>query len=240
VEKTGRVEMLQQLQHQGVPFVLLDRYVPEIECDYVVCDNKVAGYAPTEHLVTLGHQRIGFVSIAPQITASCERYFGYVQCLQAHALPVHEEDTLESLHWSFSTRADGMRLPGIDQAGYDAVCNYLRRKDRPGAVVVLNDTVAWSVIRAAEEVGLRVPEDLAIACCGGGNPEVYGRIPLTSIAQPSAEMGQQGAYLLLDRIAKRSSSTRHIVLPVNLVVRESSGAFQHELFSGPPRMNRSR
>ena len=239
-EKTGRVEMLQQLQRQGVPFVLLDRYVPEIDCDYVVCDNKVAGYAPTEHLVALGHQRIGFVSIAPQITASGERYFGYVDCLQAHALPVHEEDTLQSLRWSFSTRADGMRLPGIDQAGYNAVCAYLRRKDRPDAVVVLNDTVAWCVIKAAEEVGLRVPDDLAVACCGGGNPEVYGRVPLTSIVQPSAEMGQQGAYLLLDRIAKRSSTTRHIILPVNLVVRESSGAFPRELSSGAPHMNRPR
>jgi DNA-binding LacI/PurR family transcriptional regulator/DNA-binding transcriptional regulator YhcF (GntR family) len=238
-EETGRVETLQHLQNQGIPFVLLDRYVPEIDCDYIVCDNKVAGYVTTQHLVELGHQRIGFISIAPHITASYERYVGYVQCLQAHALPIHEEDALQSLHWSFSTRADGIRIPGIDQAGYDGVCDYLRREDRPDAVVVLNDTVAWCVIKAAEEVGLRVPDDLAVVCCGGGNPEVYGRIPLTSIAQPSAEMGQQGAYLLLDRIAKRSSSTRHINLPVNLVVRESSGALQHAS-SGISHMNKPR
>lgn len=225
-EKTGRVEMLQHLQRQGVPFVMLDRYVPEIDCDYVVCDNIAAGYLPTEHLVAQGHRRIGFISITPPITTSIERHFGYVRCLQEHTLPVHEEDTLQSLRWSFSTSADGFRLPGIDRAGFEAVCQYLRREDRPNAVVVLNDTVAWCVIRAAQEVGLRVPDDLAVACCGGGNPEVYGRISLTSIAQPSAEMGQQGAYLLLDRITKRSSSTRHITLPVNLVARESSGAVQ--------------
>lgn len=223
-EKTGRVEMLQHLQSQGLPFVLLDRYVPEINCDHVTCDNKVAGYAPTEHLVEQGHRRIGFISISPPITASIERHFGYMQCLKEHALPVYEEDTLQSLRWSFSNSAEGLRLPGIDQAGYNAICNYLRRKDRPDAVVVLNDTVAWGVIRAAQEVGLRVPDDLAVACCGGGNPEVYGRISLTSIAQPSVEMGQQGAYLLLDRITKRSSSTRHITLPVHLVVRDSSGS----------------
>lgn len=230
-EKTGRVEMLQQLQRQGMPFVLLDRYVPEIDCDYVVCDNNNAGYITTEHLVALGHQRIGFISIMPPITASIERRVGYVRCLQVHALSVHEEDTLQSLRWSFFTSAEGFRLPGIDQAGFEAVCQYLRRKDRPDAVVVLNDTVAWCVIRAAQEVGLRVPEDLAIACCGGGNPEVYGRISLTSIAQPSADIGQQGAYLLLDRITKRSSSTRHITLPVNLIARESSGAIQHKPLS---------
>ncbi|HEY7414948.1 MAG TPA: GntR family transcriptional regulator [Ktedonobacteraceae bacterium] len=223
-EKTGRMEMLQHLQSQGMPFVLLDRYVPEISCDYVICDNKVAGYAPTEHLVAQGRRRIGFISISPPITASIDRHFGYIQCLKDHALPIYEEDTLQSLRWSFSNSAEGLRLPGIDQAGYHAVCNYLRRKERPDAVVVLNDTVAWGVIRAAQEVGLRVPDDLAVACCGGGNPEVYGRISLTSIAQPSVEMGQQGAYLLLDRITKRSSSTRHITLPVNLVVRDSSGS----------------
>jgi DNA-binding LacI/PurR family transcriptional regulator len=223
-EKTGRVEMLQHLQRQGIPFVLLDRYVPEIDCDHVVCDNDAAGYLPTEHLVALGRQRIGFLSITPPITASIERHFGYVRCLQEHGLPVHEEDTLQSLRWSFSTSAEGFRLPGIDQAGFEAVCQYLQREDRPDAVVVLNDTVAWCVIRAAQEVGLRVPDDLAVACCGGGNPEVYGRISLTSIAQPSAEVGQRGAYLLLDRITKRSSITRHITLPVNLIARESSGA----------------
>jgi DNA-binding LacI/PurR family transcriptional regulator len=230
-EKTGRVEMLQQLQRQALPFVLLDRYVPEIDCDSVVCDNNASGYMTTEHLVASGHQRIGFISITPPITASIDRHFGYIQCLQAHALPVHEEDTLQSLRWSFSTSAEGFRLPGIDQAGFEAVCNYLRRQDRPDAVVVLNDTVAWCVIRAAQEVGLRVPDDLAIACCGGGNPEVYGRISLTSIAQPSAEMGQQGAYLLFDHITKRSSSTRHITLPVNLIVRESSGAIEDKPLS---------
>ena len=223
-ETMERVEMLRHLQQQGMPFVLLDRYVPEIDCDYVVCDNRASGYVATQHLIALGHQRVGFISISPPITASIERHMGYVHSVQEHRLPVYEEDTLQSLCWSFSTSPDGFRLPGIDQAGFEAVCAYLRRKERPDAVVVLNDTVAWCVIRAAQEVGLRVPDDLAVACCGGGNPEVYGRISLTSIVQPSTEMGQQGAYLLLDRITKRSSSPRHIKLPVSLIARESSEA----------------
>jgi DNA-binding LacI/PurR family transcriptional regulator len=223
LETAGRVAMLQQLQQREVPFILLDRYVPEIDCDYVVNDDRAIGYTVTQHLVALGHEHIGFVSIDPPITSSAERYAGYEDCLHTHALPIDARNLLQSLHWSFITAASGERLPGIDSAGYQAVRGYLQREDRPSAVVVLNDTVAWCVIQAAEEVGLRVPEDLAVVCCGGGNPEVYGRIPLSSITQPGTELGRQGAYLLLDRIERRSSAPRHIVLSSDLVIRRSSG-----------------
>ena len=85
-----RVETLARLQRQHVPFVLIDRYVPEIDCDYVVSDDSAGGYAATQHMVALGHQRIGFVSDNAQVTSIADRYAGYVRCLQEHGLPVEE------------------------------------------------------------------------------------------------------------------------------------------------------
>jgi LacI family transcriptional regulator len=80
------------------------------------------------------------------------------------------------------------------------------------------------VLHAAEDVALDVPGDLAIVSCGGADISTHARVPLTSIRQPAADLGQQAAHLLLDRITGRSSAARHVVVPVSLVVRRSCGA----------------
>ncbi len=101
---------------------------------------------------------------------------------------------------------------------------YLFRPGRPGAVVVANEYVGVRVLQAAEDLGLDVPRELSIVCCGPGDVGAHARVPLTSIVQPAAELGRQAAHILLDRIAGRSAAVRRMTLPVSLVVRRSCGA----------------
>jgi len=225
----ARAEMLRSLQRDAIPFVLIDRYVPEIDCDYVVSDDQTAGYAATQHLIDLGHRQISFISTAPQVTSTADRYAGYLQCLRAHNLPVDERLVLHRLRQtSPSSMPAGTPLPGVGHGDRALLSAYLRREDRSHAIVASNDYIAMRVFQVTDDVGLQVPDDVAVVCCGGGDIGAHARVPLTSIVQPAVDLGRQAAHILLDRIAGRSSVIRHSVLPVSLVVRRSCGAAPRE------------
>lgn len=225
-----RLEMLYRLQQLDIPFVLLDRYIPEIECNYVTSDDFSAGYVATQHLIAKGHLRIGFMTIAQQVTSCVHRYEGYRQCLRDHHLPFDESlllDTLSQMH-AFSSPLAGLPY----SRGHEdllRVCEYLRQPERPTAVVAMNDYVALQVLQATEQLNIEVPEALALVCCSSNDLGAYMRVPLTSIIQPMAEIGRQGAQILLDLIARRFSGVRQVKLPVSLMVRRSSGAEESKI-----------
>jgi DNA-binding LacI/PurR family transcriptional regulator/DNA-binding transcriptional regulator YhcF (GntR family) len=235
VHDQDHLEMLYMLQERNVPFVLLDRYIPEIECNYVTSDDFSAGYATTQHLLSLGHRRVGFMTITQQVTSCVHRYHGYRQCLLDHHLPFDETlllDTLSQMH-DFSSSAPILsHSPGQDDL--TRVCDYLSQPHRPTAVVAMNDYVALQVLQAAEYIQIAVPEELALVCCSSSDLDAYMRVPLTSIIQPMAEVGRQGAQILLDLIAHRFSGIRQIKLPVSLMVRRSSGADESKIALGQP------
>jgi GntR family transcriptional regulator of arabinose operon len=237
VNGSERIAMLRMLQERNVPFVLLDRYVPEIACNYVISDDFSAGYAATQHLAALGHQRIGFISIVQQVTSCIHRYNGYLKCLQDQQLAFDESLFLRTLSRSrpsslpYNSRYSPYELDSTDSA---IVCDYLRRPDRPTAIVAMNEYVALQVLQAAEQLNLSVPDDLALVGCGGGDIGAYTYVPLTSIIQSTAELGRQGTQILLDLIARRYSGLRQVVLPVNLMVRKSSGAEESTVPLGLP------
>lgn len=222
---TERIAALRGLQQTGMPMVLIDRYVPEIECDFVVSDDTTAGYAATQHLIALGHRRLGFISITPQVSSTVGRYAGFRHCLEQYDLPLDERSVLHALRQSSpSSMPGGSPLPGSGSHDRALLLDYLQRPERPTALVVANDYIALRVLQVAENLGLDVPDDLAIVCCGGGDIGAHARVPLTSIAQPASDLGRQAAHVLLDRIAGRSSVVRRLTLPVSLVVRRSCGA----------------
>ncbi len=225
VGELERIETLRMLQRRNVPFVLMDRYVPEVTCDYVVCDDVTAGYAATQHLFSLGHQRIGFVTMDCAMTSGANRYLGYIQSLRENKQPVREHLILQAL-----SQANPLSMPDSDPPSFLAqrdrtlLAAYLRQPERPDAIVAMNDYLALHILQTAESLGIDVPGELALVSCGSGDLGMYLRVPLTSIVQPAGEMGRQSAHILLDRIAQRSSKTRQVVLPVSLVVRKSCGA----------------
>jgi GntR family transcriptional regulator of arabinose operon len=235
VNSKERAEMLHMLQQLQVPFVLLDRYIPEIECNYVVSDDFSAGYAATQHLVSLGHRRIGFMTITQQVTSCVHRYNGYRKCLRDHQLPCDEGlvlDTLSQMH-DFASSPPGVSYMRDDE-DLLRVCDYLRQHHRPTAVVAMNDYVSLQVLRATEHIHMTVPDELALVCCSSNDYDPYIRVPLTSIIQPMAEIGRQGAQILLDLIARRFSGIRQIALPVSLVIRKSSGAEESKIALAQP------
>ena len=213
-------DVIERLQTTDLPLVFVDRYLSEVAVDYVGADNRAGGYRATEHLIILGHRRIGFIFLAEETletTSSVrERWQGYCEALQKYGVPYDS-----SLVIADADPKCASTLPGIHE--------FLQRPDRPGAIFAVNDLVALDVMQAAHVLGLRIPQDLALV--GFDNELFAARItpPLTTIAQPFFDVGLRAGSLLVNRIEGNTSAPKHIELPANLLIRESCGAQLHVL-----------
>ncbi|NDJ76072.1 MAG: substrate-binding domain-containing protein [Chloroflexi bacterium] len=207
---------LDELKQAGIPVVLVDRYYPEQDTDYVVGDNYSGGYRATEHLIILGHQRIGFVyeyEARLTTTSVWDRWCGYKDALEEYGLDYDEALVFQKPDVSPDDARDLYR-------------DYLLTQ-RPSAVFAVKDLVAVDLLQVAQRAGIRVPEDMALVGFDNLNMAAYLTPTLTTVEQLGVEMGLRAANLLIDRIEGYWAPPQHIVLPVSLIVRESCGARLH-------------
>jgi DNA-binding LacI/PurR family transcriptional regulator len=210
-----------RLHEETFPFVLIDRYFPDLETDYVIADGIGGAYRATEHLINLGYTDITFVSsAATQTTSVRQRYQGYRRALANYGL---------------ADRGSWLRVPVSDLSDDDIYLQHigalLRSPDRPEAIFTVNDLTAFHVLAAARAEGLSVPEDLGVV--GFDDIEMAARfsVPLTTVAQPRYEIGVRAAHLVIDKAEGIQSGLEQIVLPTTLVVRQSCGARDRSLLA---------
>ena len=197
----------------GYPCLMYNRRLRTRRGNFIVLDNARASRDLTRHLVTLGHRRIGFVSGLPNISTTAERLRGYRAALREAGISV-EPDLIQ---------------PGAFQAGtaQEAAQDLLKRCGRPTAIVASNDLMALGVIRAASDLGVRIPEDLAVV--GFDDIEIadHPQVQLTTMAQQKAEMGRLAALGILEIIrggARRAGAPLQQILAPTLVIRRTCGA----------------
>ena len=210
IPATENCEAAERLTGYGVPLVVLDRRTPEVQCPSVLADNFRGGYAATEHLITLGHRRIGCIARPVGLSHSQDRILGYQSALRDHGLPLDEALIAKG----------GFRLENGRQAAF-----YLfDLNPPPTALFAYNDIMAIGALRAAHERGLRVPQDFSIVGFDDIPQAAFTCPALTTVSQPKLDMGRRGAELLFDLIeGKRPPTETDAPLEVRLVVRESTG-----------------
>jgi DNA-binding LacI/PurR family transcriptional regulator len=224
VSNAVRDEAIWDLQEMKFPFVLVDRYFPDLDCDYVVSDNLAGGHRAAEHLILNGHQQIAFVC-HPQAdfrtTSVRDRFLGYRKALDEYHIPFHED-------WLVAIDEKGAALNYNEDTLLPYV-EYLRMEKRPRAFFTINDITAISLLAAAARLGIKVPDELAVV--GFDNLKIVTQIehPLTTINQERVELGVRAAQLLLGRIDGHTGKPEHIVIPTSLVIRETCGARQRIL-----------
>ena len=201
-----------RLTRERAKIVLIDRQLEGIKCPSVTTDDVKVGSLATEHLLSLGHRRVGHLKGTVASTAAL-RFAGYKAALAKH-------------HVAFDS--DLVRECGFTEPdGYRAMREWIRNGDFPSAIFAANDPAAIGAMNAIAEAGLNIPEDIAIV--GGGNIH-YGdmlRVPLTTVAWSTAEMGQAAARLVIDLVeGKRGVKEQHVIVEPELVVRASCGATQ--------------
>jgi LacI family transcriptional regulator len=205
-----RSDSLKNLVKMGIPTVVMDRDFPELELDVVLADNLQGGYQATQHLISLGHKRIGCIAGPSSLNSSSRRLVGYKQALQEANIVVNPELIM-----------NGNFHP---ESGWEVGHKMLSQQDAPTAIFTCNDLMAMGALRAATELGLRVPYDLALVAYDDINLASYIIPALTTIKQPKAEMGLAALNFLLARIKDKQSAPQRVLLPVSLVIRDSCGA----------------
>lgn len=222
----ANAEPIYELKKRRFPFVLVSRYFRDIQTDRVVVDNRAGAYQAVEHLINLGHRRIGCVAWV-ECTAVEDRLAGYHQALGHHQIPFSEELVTSPLQYCGGSGCIAME-PAT--GGYQEMMRLLQLKPRPTAVFVVSDRLAAGALRAINEVGLRVPDDVSVV--GFDNLRYAADLDLTTVSQPAFEIGKRAVEILINKKAEgindAGGTFQQIVLPVRLVVRGSSGAPQKE------------
>ena len=189
----------------GVPTVLVDAYHPRLS--RTVIADVDGGRMATQHLIDLGHRKIGYVSDwldnPFNFVSSRERCEGYRQALAQAGILFRPEYHCQGEYGRKEAR--------------EMALNLLSLPDRPTAIFAASDTLAIGVMEAARDVGLRVPDDLSVI--GYDDIEISEYLHLTTIRQPLFVSGVEGVELLFESIATPSSAPRQVILPVELVVR---------------------
>ncbi|TCP57219.1 LacI family transcriptional regulator [Tamaricihabitans halophyticus] len=206
---TAPRSVLPELRQIGVPTVLVDRLPGFRGVDQVGPENVQATSTLVQHLGELGHERIGLISGRSGLTTSEERVLGYRLGVGRVGLP-----------WDPALVSSG---ESSAEPASTALHQLLALDRPPTAVIAGNNVMMSGVLRSARAHGLRIPQDLAVA----GYDEVdWADLvdpPLTTMAQPVAEIGTEAVRMLLSRIAEPGREDRTVRLPPRMIHRQSCG-----------------
>jgi LacI family transcriptional regulator len=203
---------LRMLTRNHVPFVLIDRSVAGYEGDLVQGDSVGGARRLVDHLIGLGHTRIGMITETDEVSTARDRVEGYREALESAGIGFRPELVAES--------------SAIDvRAAHDSTLRLLDLAKPPTAIFAVNNIAVVGVAEAARERGLDIPGDLAVVCFDDIEHASRFHPFLTVMAQPAETFGTVATQLLLDRLSGRVPERRRIVvLPADFIVRESSGA----------------
>lgn len=211
--ETERVEHFKSLHEKGFPIVFFDRITDEIETHKVVADNYKGAYNATQHLIDAGYTKIAHLSSASHLSISKERLNGYKTALADNNITINESYIKNCNH-------GGM----IYQELEDAVKSLVNLKDKPDAIFSAGDRLTVSCLEALNKIGIKVPDEIALA--GFANNSLLGLLNpgLTSVKQPAFEMGQVATELLIKLIESKRAVTEFetVVLQTEVQVRDSS------------------
>jgi len=197
------------LSLQDRPFVFINRLFGSSRQNCVGPGDRQGARLATQHLVDLGHRRIGYINGMEDWIEAQNRLAGYCDVLTERGLPV-DEALIRHGNWSI-------------ESGYEAAQELLALADRPTAIFTANDIMALGAMYAIQKAGLDVPGDVAIVGYDDRDFAAWIRPALTTVRMPSYEMGQAAARLLLEQINKAELEDATQVTG-KLIVRESCGA----------------
>jgi len=209
----NNVRHIQELHASGIPFVLLDRWIPNAKADIARIDDYSGGYTLCRHLLDLGHRRLLYMA-GPFVNSSqVDRENGIVDALEQAGLDPATH--LRILPWN--------SIP--DDASHASIMELLKPVDYTG-ILAFNDVLAYHAMNALFTAGYRVPDDISLA----GFDYIRSRNtylpPLTSIAVGEQSVAKAAIDLLFDRIDQPELPYRHHILPVQLHIDGTTRAVQ--------------
>jgi LacI family transcriptional regulator len=190
----------------GIPTVAMDRPITGFKTDCVLIQNDEATYNATRHLISHGHRKIAFVGYGERLYTVHQRIEGYARAMN--------EAGLAPLVCAGASDPSGARALAYD---------VLTQSAPPTAIFGSNSLTLHGVMEVAQSLGLRIPDDLALAGFEDFRWAQFVKPGLTVVRQPGEEMGRRAAQMLFERLAGKKGPPQRVVLESELVIRESCG-----------------
>lgn len=209
VNAVDRDKTFAEIQRSHIPTVLVDCLATPL-IPSVSVDNRQGAYLAVRHLIELGHRRIAHLSGAPALEVARHRIEGYRRALADHGLDYVQIVNPVNNRWDY-------------RSGYLATQSLLQSAPPPTALFAASDQMAIGAYRALAEAGVRVPDDVSVVGFDDIEAASYITPPLTTVRQPFEEIGQRALSLLFELLSDQQPVTTQIVLPPELVLRQSTG-----------------
>jgi LacI family transcriptional regulator len=197
--------LIERLSESQRPFITVGRHPTNDRINFVDVDNRAGAYQGVSYILHTGRRRVAMITGPRNVIAGLDRYQGYLDALRMRGLEPQPELVVEG---EFS-----------DSSGYLAMKRLLPK--RPDSVFVASDAMAFAAMRAIQETGLRIPEDIAVVGFDDIPPAATSIPPLTTIRQPILKTGNVAAEMLIDKIEHPEIQPSRIILPTELVMRSS-------------------
>lgn len=195
---------------KNIPTVFLDRKFDELgESPFVGADNKGGAYLGTQHLIQRGYKNIGILAGFQRLSSMRERLQGYKDALTQYKIPIRDE-------WIVFSE---LSISG----GYQAASQLLTLPERPEALMISNNFLSLGTLMTIRELGLRVPQDVALV---GFDDHPWAAVacpPLTVVRQPVGLLGKTAAEMALALLSGSPLDESKVILECELIVRESCG-----------------
>jgi LacI family transcriptional regulator len=199
------------LQEQGLPYVLIDRYFPEIDSNCVRINNYQAAYNAVGHLVKLGNRRIVMMAYNTGMQHISERKRGYLEALKDNQIPFVEDWlALASYH---HLEEDVERI----------MKRLLLPEPRVDAIFFATNSLAVHGLKQVIKLGIHVPEDLAIISFDESDAFDFFYSPITYVRQSLTDIGREAVRLVMDNISQKMMKHVQVVVNASLIIRNSCG-----------------
>lgn len=206
----NRVQLEDSLE-KGIPTVVINYYVEDLEVSCIAVDNCGGAENAVNYLVELGHRKIAHITGDVMTQAAAKRLEGYKRALEKNNIKLREDYIFHTDYSRGQARSAAESL--------------IKAADPATAVFVASDSMALEVMAVARELGKNIPGDLSIVGFDDNPSGLYGPVALTTVRQPLIRMAEESVKELNRLIALKKNAPKKILLPAELVIRESCKPF---------------
>jgi LacI family transcriptional regulator, galactose operon repressor len=206
---------IDEILKYNLPIVLIDYQTPNHPIPSVTCDNIQGGITATMHLINQGHKSIAFIGGDVSHPSISDRLIGYKKALTNASLSVDKELIITT---SESTDRQG---------GYNSAKVLFSKNKNITAIYACNDAMAIGVMHFAKDNNIKIPEDISLIGFDDVEADLLIDPPLTTIRVPKIDLGMEAVQLLINNIKTKNQSHKKILVPVELIVRESTKKYMN-------------
>ena len=203
---------MEYLISQNIPFVLVDRYFPDIPSSFVVTDNYQASFRAVSHLIDVGRKRIGMLAYKSNLIHMKDRKRGFKDAVRNKGLPPNSA-TLKEVDYV-----------NIGKEVENVMKDFVSGQTPVDAIFFATNTLSIHGLKYLNKAMLKVPGDVAVVCFDESDAFDFFYSPITFVNQPVLEVGREAVRILIEEINNKAVSKRQIVISSELIIRQSSGA----------------